>query len=380
MSTSGALRSNTPTPSWAGTNKNPWIPSASAYNDTAAVKLRSRAAIGRVAAGLGQFHVAVIGASLECGYNGVGLTQDSTKSWPRQFVQELAVLLGGVSVFDGIVPGTGISERWTLGGGANQSTVPAYLWLNGASTASITLTAGQDVWVFVPSSNAAGIAWTLDGVAQANTPTGGVNVTNSQHIAGAANVAHTLAFTGPATSNFITGVASIPTGPGIVLHNLALGGASAAFPTSGGNQQYLNWTDATNALSLNPSRTGMLTTLGITPDLVIVDLGGNDALHAVPVATFKAALASIVAQFPNSDIMLVNTWNVTPIGAAAYVPYQQAVYAQADASNARLFDICDVIGGLLNGIARGVIGPDNIHPIYSLQSVFGRQNALAFAA
>lgn len=375
MSTSGENRGGALPPSWAGTALKPWSPNSSAYNDTAAVKGRSRIALGNVVDGLARFNIAVVGASLECGFNGNVLTQDSTKSWPRQFVNGLGVLNGGVAVFDGIVPGTGITDRWALTGGANTTSVPAYIWMNGASTATIVLTAGTDVWLFYPSSNAGTMTWTIDGVAQANLVPSGTNVMNNVHVSGLANTAHTVVVTGPASSNFIAGVACVSSSPGIVLHNLALGGSSASFGT-----QYTNWTDQTNALSLNPSRTGMLTTLGITPDLVIIDLGGNDALHGSSVAAFAAALASIVAQFPNSDIMLINTWNVTPIGAAAYAPYQAAVYAQANTSNARLFDICDVIGNLLNGIAKGWIGPDNIHPTYPLQSSFGRQTALAFAA
>jgi hypothetical protein len=353
-------------PSWAGTSSKPWNPISSVYNDTAATKQRSRYAMGRAAAGIGQFHVAIIGQSLECAFNGNGLTQDYTKSWPRVFAQELATLLGGISMYDGIVPATGCTDRWTLGGLANTTTAASYITFNGGGTAQITLSAGQDIWVAVAAQNAAGIAWTIDGVAQAATPSGGGAVIATQHVAGQANTAHTLAFTGPASVNYLSAVASLQSGPGIVLHNLALGGASAAF---GGAFQ--SWTDNSSGLSLNPARIGMLTTLGITPDLVIIDLLNNDAFHSVSVATAAAALASIIAQFPNSDIILI-----APT-AAQWQPYQQAIYAQANTSNCRVFDWADLLGGLANATAQGWIGPDGIHPQYSAHVIMGRTLAAA---
>lgn len=375
MSTSGASRGGAPAPSWAGPTLHPYDAGESRYNNQANNKLITRLGIGDAIAGTGIYDFCTAGQSLDLGYNGVGLTQDTSKSWPIQYRNELAYLLGGLPVLEGVVPATGQDDRWAIAGGVNRSSAPAYLTAVGAGTATITTGVGTSITVFFSNASTNATTFTVDGGApQTLTPIGG-NALNFVTLGGLANTTHVLVWTSTAGTNFLAGYGISGATTGIRCSNLSLGGASYAFGTT-----YLNWSDHTSAGSLQDSRLFMMSTMGIVPQTVFYGALGNDALHGVSVAAGMAGIVDLETRFTASDRVLMNSWNVTPIGPTTYAPYQAATYAHADAINAQLFDICDVIVNLVAGITAGAIGPDNIHPKYKTQTIFGRQNAIAYAA
>lgn len=384
-------------PSYAGTNKNPFDVTNSRYNIRSSNKFNTRMAIGSAVAGVGVWDCAFVGASLELGFNGSGLTQDTSKQWPTQFQLELASMLGGVATMEGVVPTGGQNDRWTLTGGASNTAAPAFIFCAGAGTAQITVK-GTEIWVTFWNANTQTTTITVDGGAPVNlVPAGGNTFQTVQVATGLANANHVVLWTCAAGSNTlgavtpITGTKAAPTA-GFRFHNLCLGGSSWAFGT-----QYTNWSDHTSqGVSqgyLSDSRFKYMSDMGFVPQTWFIGgTIGNDALHSVPVATAVAGLTDVLSRIPNlangnrPDIFFVNGWNVTPISATAFAPYQAAMYAQADLTDASapngrgLWDWCDIIGGLNNGITQGAIGPDNIHPTYGNMEAFGKAVALAFLA
>lgn len=101
-------------------------------------------------------------------------------------------------------------------------------------------------------------------------------------------------------------------------------------------------------------------TLADQPSHVIVELGANDGLRALPVAQMKANLSAIVTRLKQADIPVLLAGMLAPpnLGEEYGKEFQAAFQEVADATGVPLYPF------FLDGVIgqRDLIQPDGLHP------------------
>lgn len=348
-------------------------PSTHIYN--AGVDLiGTRAALAKAAVGEGQCHFCVIADSSSVGYNGAAFV--AADAWPTQMGNQLATQYG-ITAKLGAIPAVGMNNLWTLTGNvAVGGLVPSLITFgNAAGTASVQFN-GTDLYIQYGNNNSATLTYAVDGGASNNLVPSGAQSWAYAHLGGLANGAHTVVISGPggAAGSYIGGVIGTSAAPGLYIHNLAIAGSTASV----GNDQQ-NWSIHDFFYALSDTRHGLLAAAGITPNALVVLLGGNDLSQGSTVARVIAGYQDIISYYPNSELALADAWNIAALGttAAQYESLISALCRQADTSGAQLWDWYGLVGGYASALALGLLGPDATHPTDANSAWFGRSVAAA---
>jgi len=103
------------------------------------------------------------------------------------------------------------------------------------------------------------------------------------------------------------------------------------------------------------------------PEIVLVELGGNDGLRGQPIATLRSNLAGIIelAQSSGAKVVLAGI-QIPPNYGIAYTEALAAVYPEL----AERFDV-PLVGFFMDGVAlkRDLMQSDGMHPNAAGQSV-----------
>jgi lysophospholipase L1-like esterase len=110
----------------------------------------------------------------------------------------------------------------------------------------------------------------------------------------------------------------------------------------------------------------------VAPQLVIVELGGNDALQSIPVATFQSNLNSIVggilgSVYPVPSVLLVGLYSVNQAllpGGIVWADYKAAIAAIAASDPTRIAYLDLTTGGMptTDTSGAGYYRADGLHP------------------
>lgn len=360
------------------TSKHNWNPRKSGYNFKGGNLHKVRGAMAKVAHGDASCHIAFVGDSEFIGYNGTSYVY--ADALPRRFGARLADGLGISSAFTGGIHqavaayGSASGDRWTRTGG----------WVVGANLIGATNSAGTATWssldagtsveIYYADSGTNGVNWTIDGVAQTPLPTGGTTAMRKVTVSGLSNGTHTVVITTAAGQSFYVFAARVfnPSLAQLHIHNLAIGSSRANAGAAG-----QNWSDTTLTSSvqgLGWEGPALLTTAGITPDLVIVGVGGNDAAAGVA-AGIPAGLANIRAYWPTAPMVLVHSTKVSTVSDATWDAVGGYFFNFADSQDLPYFDWNDFVYGQANGVTDGLIGADNTHPTGAGSLLAGRNLA-----
>jgi lysophospholipase L1-like esterase len=264
---------------------------------------------------------------------------ESTKSW----VGKLRISLqnnygnapgeGFIGTYEGSLP-AGAGSRWTLGAGWQAAFGGGLQGLYAKSQgslnpASVTFT-GTSVTLLYSRESDGGVGnITIDGSAPATNPTincfyGQRDHTLSVTYTGLTNGTHTLSVTPATTANVgIEGIiANNDATSGIQVNRLGISGRTSA-----------QWNNALFSQRWNTMK----------PDLAIIALGLNDSNTSVPLATYKANLATLIQTFQSygSSVLLVPYFQPDTgwIKLAPWSDYVQVNYDLADQYNTGLVDI-----------------------------------------
>lgn len=369
-------------PSYAPSGlQNLYFPAANAYNWNAGNLRVLRAALGRTLDGSGMCNVVVIGDSMSIGYNGNGTSTTQIYEWPRIAFSQYATTTGATLGGSGIQPSSNVSQgseihsdRWTFTGTVKFGTYSAITTMYAGSTLTFTSTqTGTSAWLFYFDNSTSGFTVSIDGGTASSITTGGTQVVKGWSKTGLTNATHTIKVTCTTNYVFITGAMVDIAGSGLKVHNLALGGAEA------GNSTYTqNWTDTSgNVLAIATSRKAMLTAASITPDIVLILLGGNDmqsqSTYSPKGPNAIAGMQTIAGWWPNACNILFNTYGVgTDTPEALWEQLLAAKYTLADTLNVPLIDWQDRAGQYSVANTNGLLGADSIHPKYSALSDWGK--------
>jgi hypothetical protein len=352
----------------------------SIFNDAPSAWHRSRAAIMKAAAGAGIFDAVFVGDSWPTGFaNGVFA---SATSYPFAFRNRLASQLA-TNALTGIIPFAGTEDLSVLTGGFGRPAfAPMVCGGVGAGTITTVVKACSGVGVMYLNNNTGTESWTVDAVGQANMVPTGANSLNVKGTGALAQGDHTVVITNAAGQAYNVGCwpSSNALTAGIRVHNLAINGSTAG--PGGGASIYDSWSESSIFYSLRTARLAMLAQMGVTPQLLVISLGGNDAFYNNGPTAFLAGIQSLIAaftaQYPAGfDIAFVTFWQVNPDVAAEIESYWRVLYPYALSINARVFDFYNRVGGLATAVADGIVSPDGVHPIPAAGVGFG--NALADA-
>lgn len=274
------------------------------------------------------------------------------------------------------VPASGIfSDRWSSTGTVTKT--GPYAWMSAGSTLTFTsLVAGTSVDVYYSGKNPA-FSYTVDGGAVQNVAAGPNTDTVHKHTgpSGLADTVHTVVITAPSNNTFIMGV-HVGRTSGVAGHSLGYGGTTAAWA---GNTD-VSWTATTDTNGVYLARKLMLDASGITPDLVIINLGTNDIWRGDTAVNAIAGLETMVNWFPNSDVMLTQMWENVAAPATdmtIWNDYCRRKYLLAQAEGVSLMDWRWKFGDQAALQADGVLGADNLHPAHGLSVEMARTIANA---
>lgn len=360
----------TAVPSWAQatTRTKPYDARSGAYNFTSANMRKWRAALAKAANG-SLAHVLWIGDSGAIGYN--GSTQVDSTSTPRRAIAtiaaELGVAQGGSGIQTCSVSFGALSDRWTSTGPLNLGLWAGMISMGAGSTVTYTSQVpGTGVDLFFGDVSAA-FTYQVDGGSAIPVPTAaGLNGVRKISVTGLANTIHTVKVN--AATNYVYPIgASTTATSGVVMHNLAHGGARAA---SGNVVQ--NWADATS-VGIKAIKKGAFDTLGVTPDLVVIGLGANDIYVGDSPATALAGITAIRNWYPTANVVLTQSAEISGTNQTNWNAYRDGKYQLAETLDCPLIDWSDRLGPYAEFFAAGVLGPDSIHAIHGQASEFGRQ-------
>jgi hypothetical protein len=168
-------------------------------------------------------------------------------------------------------------------------------------------------------------------------------------LTGLANTAHHVVIRSTSAATVVLEAAKVTApGAGLVVHNMAQAASRAC-----GSDAY-SWTNFTGGgpgmYYANPARYPQ------PPSTVWIALGANDAPRGTSATTYAAAVRSIAAKFPASDIFLVLTYQGPWATVATWTSYARALYALADSLDVPLFDEWAKLGGYTTYSANGYAG------------------------
>jgi lysophospholipase L1-like esterase len=326
-----------------------------AYNWKASNTARLRASLANGA--IGRSNHVFIGDSITAGYLGGAENPqyDALKAWPR--VYRSAIQTGGVAVAGtGLVPciagDAPYDPRWTRSSGWDASLAyTLFVRAAGETATFVSDTPGTEVSVYY-FGNSAGMTVNIDDGPDIELPMDGAAHPLVHNETGLSDTTHTVVVsTTSASYNQLVG-ASTQGGSGLVCHNIAVGGATASGPNLAA------WATTTPGY-INATLVGALTAASVTPDVVYVALGGNDIQNGYSTAQIIAALASLRAQFPSSDYVLIGE-NQFDGYQSVWGSWSRALHGLADGLDCPLVDLYQRYGEYSQAVASQLMG-DGAH-------------------
>lgn len=364
-------------------------PNMCGYNFTGPDLAAIRAKLALAEAGVRDCHGVFFGDSTLGGYNGTAYFYDT--NLPRSFARQLNAMLG-IPWQQGIQYAVGdktrTADNWALTGsfgtGQTLGTTSNLLFGNGVGTAIRTPPTGEtgksvDIYYSDEGSNA--VAWKIATVAQTALVTGATNTIRKTTVGSLSLGPQSIEVDLVAGKNAIIVATRVydPTVKALHIHNLSLGGSRA----NGGTAD-LNWSSTASVFG-SPYGLGwimpnLLTAAGITPDFLVVSLGGNDLANAETTATTLAGIATIQGYYPGVPLILIHAHKINTVTDLAQNQLGAGFYQSADALGAAMFNWDDYVGGLAAATANGLIGADSVHPLQAAQKMLGKQLANLIAA
>lgn len=333
------------------------------YNQKATNTRRIRSGLGKAHAGKALSHHLIIGDSASnyfLGADGSG----HLNMWHRVMRSvanvQYGVPIGGTGTVPAASPSNAggastdyLDPRWVLTSGA-WVTAGGYLTVS-ASGAVLTFTsdtAGTTVDVSYFNNSGTFTVAIDGGSAVAVTLTGTLTMAHYT-VTGLANQIHTVVITTTSVSPTYIMACNVNQTSGLVTHNLAVFGATAS--GAGAN----SWVDAA-VTSVNYLRTQAVP-VGITPDCVWIELGGNDIMSlAASNATITAAFATLRNQYPNSDCVIIGYYQPSVVDQGRWESFINALYGLADALDVPMLNLYDRFGGYNIALSNGMMG-DTVH-------------------
>lgn len=129
-------------------------------------------------------------------------------------------------------------------------------------------------------------------------------------------------------------------------------------------------------MSKNALRTASGLTMGIGRkiDMVWIELGGNDISNGVTNANIRAAIQSVRARYPGSDVglMTIHQPISTLVPSATFDAFIGQHYELADDLDCPLIDLRDRFGTHADMVSTDQLGDAAVHPLASVYSEVGR--------
>lgn len=306
----------------------------------------------------GKMNIAVIGDSVSTGYNGSAVIDRNSFAQRMQLAMcgQLGVARAGG--FHAALAAISLSsDRWTLNAGTvNGSSFAGLLQMNAG--AAITFQTEQECTGFdIVSTETSVSGWTyqVDGGTPVPVTTTGASTYKKISITGLTLGYHSIRLN--TSANFLFVVAVCPTvASGIAMHNLGFGGSRA-----NGGSGAVNWTDTVTANQLYSNHKVGFDILGITPDLVICELGGNDIFQGDTPVNAIAGLTTIRGWWPTADFLMVGLSNLNGTNMTNWDDYWHRKYLLADTLDVPLLDYRSKMGDYTEALANGLLGADNAH-------------------
>lgn len=325
-------------PAHAGSRIGRFDTQLSIYNLKASNVRRARAAMAAARAGTGTCRITLIGDSLTVGYNNVRGSSD-----PAAYFKSILAATGLTvsEIVHGYSNGygTGSEPRFTATGGAWPGGVMVtFPWPSFHNAGTFTTTGTGTVLEIITSEASAGFSYTIDGGAPATVTTSGASALKVITVTGLSNASHTLVITAAAAGDSYVYAAGFRQATGVIVENAGITSATAG-----------NWiAEPFGAGAGFGPAWSLFSTGSPVRDVVIIELGVNEAFTAVPPATYRANLTSLVgqAQAAGADVMLAtsNRPATTSVATATYDAILSAAYDVADTKDIPLLDMADRFG------------------------------------
>jgi lysophospholipase L1-like esterase len=294
-----------------------------------------------------------------------------------------------------VFPGNGQTpgdSRWTFGGTntwqGRAITTNNYVW-SAATGNSATFTSTSTGTVMevglVTTTASQTVNYVIDG--GASTPYAlTANVMNKLSLTGLTSGTHTITITTTGAATVWLCGARVRDTTGLSISNAAIYGSHTN-----------DWLPTLISSSIiNPFN--LTTSLGGAPKLVILGLGGNDALHgtdgtpAYTPVTFKANLSTIVSSYQSAGATVVQrTYPYLTTSAITTLASKQAAgvtwetflsntYDVSDTYDTALIDHTTVLGDANTLVAGGLMFSDNLHLLTPGQAAVSRAEFKALQA
>lgn len=344
-------------PAYAGTRRNYTYDAARRiYLPNGFLRRQSLAALGK--AGSGASGAAEVGgaASILClGDSETAGRPNVLTSWPyrlRKMLQAFGYPIGGTGANGIDLLGAGpVASSWTLAGGMALS--GSAFWMKstteGASGTYVSEFAGTqvDVWTF---GNSGAFTVAIDGGAEELfTPGGVAGKVEKFTKAGLANAVHTVVVKSKtAGSTYIFAVNVHTPATGLEVVNF---GASGTTTGEWRTPKATSFSLASQVQNLYPE-----------PGIVVLSLGLNDMVGSVPLATYRANLEALVAEYQGlgADVYLVAQPMEESFSQATWEEWLRAQYEVADAKACGLYDAFAMTGSYTEASGRALMY-DAIH-------------------
>jgi lysophospholipase L1-like esterase len=334
------------------------------YNQKATNTRRIRSGLGKAHAGKALSHHLIIGDSASnyfLGADGSG----HLNMWHRVMRSvanvQYGVPIGGTGTVPAASPSNAggastdyLDPRWVLTSGA-WVTAGGYLTVtaNGAVLTFTSDTAGTTVDVAY-FDNSGSFTVAIDGGTPVTPTFLGTLTMNHYTVTGLTNKIHTVVITTTSVNPTYVFACNVNQTTGLVTHNLALFGSTASI---GGGAN--SWVDPA-VTSTNYMRTQCVP-VGITPDCVWIELGGNDIMSlAASNAVITGAFTQLRNQYPNSDCVIVGYYQPSVVDQGRWESFINALYGLADALDVPMLNLYDRFGGYTIALANGMMG-DTVH-------------------
>lgn len=311
-----------------------------------------RKAMANVLAGTGNARCLLVGDSTTLG---TGAPDPRLNSYPGQLSFELITTEGPVAYSLGIPQqASGSDGRWTAAsgwqfrygnlaigwGGAGYYSGPA--GFTGSLSYTPNVYADTFVVYFLKDTNNPTVPVTIDGVAQAPLNTQSATKGWGKQTYTVANGLHTITFGSPSASGggaFITGVESYTASERrIHMANAGVGGATAQ-----------DWVSTAVAAEFN----GAAGIKAYAPDLSIIMLGINDANQAMSVATWQAAMTTLINAAKESGSVIIMSVIPGTSGNPLRSQYRDAAESLAESTGCGFIDIFSRQGTYEKNLAAG---------------------------
>nr|WP_179282831.1 SGNH/GDSL hydrolase family protein [Rhodococcus sp. 15-1154-1] len=342
-------------PTAVGARSKTFDKARSLYNVKGTNTFAIRAALANALTGAGLATLTFQGDSKTAGFGtNAGVSINGAASMPGRIRSLLASrgypIAGTGPVFCNQNPGGGTGDsRWAFSAGWTVSGLNANF--ASANTAGRTATFTSDlpgtVVEIYSLSNSAPFQYTIDGGAPVTVTPSGTNSLHVTTLTGLSDTIHTIVITTTGTATVYVLAVNVRRTVGLQILNNAICG-STTINWAGGTQFY----QSKRVAELMPT------------DGVFISLGTNDGRSAVPIATYKTNLGTLIAghQALGRQVGLIvpSPVSTAQISASDWNARIAAMYDVADTYDLPLVDLTDVYGTYDAANAKGLFF-DNLH-------------------